>query len=209
MEARGIVINIRQSETCNTCRAKKGVKCQNTCCFKLKVWYILIMAMDTRKEATMTGREMIEKFVCPGCVCGSDTRCTRRPYITAVDGKNVDENTGGLVCEAHVLGTYITDIGHVALGLPKGFNRAGVSGNRRYPDRQANNTMLIRCWIHRYNPGWDKFNVAVWALEKDGFLFVRTYQPRINFTVIDIVESGTLELVPDAIDVSEFYDEMD
>ena len=56
---------------------------------------------------------------------------------------------------------------------------------------------------------WDKFNIPVWAMVKDGFLFVRTYAPRTNQTFVDAIEGGTLELVPQAIDVSKFYDAMD
>ena len=44
---------------------------------------------------------------------------------------------------------------------------------------------------------------------QDGFLFVRTYSPRTNQTFVDVIEEGALSLVPQAIDVSKFYEEMD
>ena len=46
-------------------------------------------------------------------------------------------------------------------------------------------------------------------MEKDGFLFVRTYCPRTNVNFIGVIESGALKLVPDAVDVAEFIDEID
>lgn len=59
------------------------------------------------------------------------------------------------------------------------------------------------------NDIWSRFNVAVWAMERDGFLFVRTYMPRVDVTVVDVIEGGTLALVPDAVNVGEFVDEID
>jgi hypothetical protein len=98
----------------------------------------------------------------------------------------------------------------IALGLPKGFNQPGWVPGEKHP----NNKMYTRCWLKdtyeiTERKHWDKFNVPVWALCKDGFLFVRTYSPRINQTYIDIVEEGTLDMVPDAIDVGQFYEEID
>jgi hypothetical protein len=98
--------------------------------------------------------------------------------------------------------------GTFALGLPKGFNKVGYAGNG-LSDSQRNNTMLIRCWLENSRPEWDDLNVAVWALEQEGFLFVRTYQPRINFAAVDIIENGALSLVPQAINVGSFIDEID
>jgi len=46
-------------------------------------------------------------------------------------------------------------------------------------------------------------------MEQDGFLFVRTYCPRIDDSYVDIIENGTLLMTPDAINVSEFYNEID
>lgn len=148
----------------------------------------------------MTKIEMIEEFVCPGCVNGSDTKC----------GTYKPQDRGSIACKAHVLGTFVWSVGNVALGLPKGFNRAGWEV---YPesDFDNRNTMCILCWTKEEAHGipFDNFNVPVWALEKDGFLFVRTYRPRLNGTSVEVIEGGTLDLVPGAIDVSDFYDDMD
>jgi hypothetical protein len=71
------------------------------------------------------------------------------------------------------------------------------------------NQPLIRFWLKGTHPDWDNLNVPIWALEKDGYLFVRTYMPRINDSFVDVVEEGLLGLCPTAIDVSKFYDEID
>jgi len=139
--------------------------------------------------------QMVEKFQCPGCVCGSDTKCGR-----------YTPDSYGLRCTRHVLGTLLVLIGHIALGLPKGFCCPGfeTSGNRN-----TRNTIDIRMWVVGTKPGWDRFNVPVWAMVVDGFLFIRTYQPRLNSTFVDVVEGGTLAMVPQALNVSEFIDEID
>ena len=145
----------------------------------------------------MTNEEMVKEFQCPGCVCGNDPAdCTA--YKPATDS--------GFRCEGHVLGTIIMPMpGNIALGLPKGFNRPGWE----YIAKRPSNQMLIRLWTEGTHPDWDHFNVAVWALEKDGFLFVRTYMPRVNRTAVDIIEKGTRALCPTAVNVNEFYEGMD
>jgi hypothetical protein len=150
----------------------------------------------------MTREEVITKFVCPGCVCGSSTNDTCYEPVT------INWKGSGYYCKRHVCGTTAMPGGTFALGLPKGFNKVGYAGNGLL-DSQRNNTILIRCWLESNRPEWDDLNVAVWALEQDGFLFVRTYQPRINFAAVDIIENGELSLVPQAIDVGNFIDEID
>ena len=54
-----------------------------------------------------------------------------------------------------------------------------------------------------------RFTDAGWAMMEDGYLFVRTYSPRLNRTFLDIVEGGTMELVPGAVNVGEFVEEID
>ena len=97
----------------------------------------------------------------------------------------------------------------MCLGLPKGFNRCGyeVDGDSMF---KSTGRLLIRLWPKGTDPHYDKFNVPVWAMEKDGFLYVRTYMPRTNKGCTDVIEGGTItEFCPDAIDVGEFYDEID
>ncbi len=134
----------------------------------------------------MTELEMVEKFQCPGCVCGSDTNCGR--YNLRKDPME------GFTCKSHVIGTSMGGIGHIALGLPKGFNRTAKETQH-----------MIR--FYKEMPEYDKFNVPVWAMIKDNILFVRVFMPRVNNTTIDVVENGTIP--PNSINVGEFIDQID
>jgi hypothetical protein len=91
--------------------------------------------------------------------------------------------------------------------MPKGFNRLGPVGFTRYS--KGKSFRSIRLWPEGKSPEWDRFNVPVWAMEKEGYLFVRTYLPRLNESYIDVIERGTLDMVPGAINVGEFIDEID
>lgn len=154
------------------------------------------MSADVTTAAD-TFRRMTELFQCPGCVCGSDANCGK--YKRA-EGMNS--------CGSHVLGTILFPVGNFALGLPKGFCRPGPSDD---PTRHGRSKNKIDIRFHAKDApfGWNDLNVPVWALERDGYLFVRTYQPRTNQAFVDVVEGGTLALVPRAIDVGKFYDEID
>jgi len=93
-----------------------------------------------------------------------------------------------------------------ALGMPKGFNKCRRPWG---PNQPRDNSLNIRIWSEGEAPTWDNKNVPVWAMEQDGFLFVRTLSPRIGVLAVDVIEGGTLALVPTAIDVGEFIDEID
>lgn len=166
---------------------------------------------------------IVEEFQCPGCVCGSDTKCGK------YSPDQVDHH-----CTSHVLGTSLMGGGfpltHIALGLPKGFCRPGPMlefNNGRNELRDANQ-MSIRLWqvedvvsnqdnqpIATKVGGkmcWDRFNIPVWAIVQNGVLFVRTYLPRINRYFVDVIKGGTMDMVPKMqvpIDVGEFYDMID
>jgi len=142
----------------------------------------------------MTIDQMVEEFQCPGCVLGSDTSC---------GSYNYDANE--LRCISHVCGTMIGFGNTVALGLPKGFNKTGW-----HKDGTPRNKMSIRLYPEGQKPAWDHLNVPVWAMEENGFLFVRTFAPRIDATWVDVIEGGNMGMVPEStIDVGEFVDEID
>ncbi len=143
---------------------------------------------------------LIEEFQCPGCVCGSDTSCG----IFEIANENSNR------CGGHVLGTMMGLGNSVALGLPSGFNKPGIAyDNSSKESLGARNTMDIRFWLKGNHPDWDDLNLPVLALEKDGFLFVRTFAPRINVCWVDVIQAGELKLVPNALDVSKFIDQID
>jgi len=142
-------------------------------------------------------KRLVERFICPGCVAGCNTSCGKYKEPNGYNG-----------CESHVVGTIgIPYPGNFALGLPRGFNRTGWCPMKD----KTHNKMVIRVWPDVSSTAllWDNLNVPVWAMEEDGFLFVRTYMPRTNNTAVDVVEGGTLEIVPGAINVGEFIDEID
>jgi len=126
--------------------------------------------------------EMIEKFQCRGCVSGSDIKCGRF---------KLEETFGprlGVRCLSHVPGTVLIGLGAIYLGLPRGFNRVGAQIQDLSNDFKLT---ALRLWTVGTAPKWDDFNVAVWAMELDGVLYVRTYAPRTNRTYIDVIEKGS------------------
>lgn len=139
--------------------------------------------------------KMIEEFQCPGCVGGGSVDCDS--FVFESDGN---------YCEAHVLGTLIGGVGNFALGLPKGFCRPGFN-----VDRKPKNKIALRFWKAGTMPDWDDLNIPVWALEKNGFLFVRTYMPRINIGITDVIEQGKMGIIPPShvVNVEHIYEEID
>jgi hypothetical protein len=141
----------------------------------------------------MTKLEMVEEFQCPGCVCGGDTKCGK--FITAFLSQ------GDYSCASHVPGTSINLVIKLYLGMPTGFNQVGpLQGNFK------NN---IRIFESFYPTLYNNLNVPVWAMEKDGFLFVRCFCPRKNYSFVDVLQGGKLSDVPNAIDVGKFVNEID
>jgi hypothetical protein len=137
-------------------------------------------------------RVMIEKFMCPGCVCGSSTS----------DGCFKEENFS-LACGAHVAGTNIYPlVGNINLGLPNGFNRNG-------PIDKTKLHSIIRLYETLPSNHYDKFNVPVWAMEYEGYLLVRVYLPRTNMTFVDVIMGARITDMPlSTMNVSEFYEEI-
>lgn len=143
-------------------------------------------------------KEMVTEFQCPGCVCGiRPDECSSFRLDPLGNGK-------ASRCAGHVPGTRIVGVGRFLLGMPKGFNREGSASDGKP------GSLWVRLWPEPPPADfWDRFNVAVWAMEQDGYLFVRTYAPRINEPSVDVIKGGTLSLVPGAIDVGAFLDEID
>ena len=139
--------------------------------------------------------KLVMQFQCPGCVCGGDIGCGSYNY-----------SEQDLRCTGHVIGT-VTGLGNkIALGMPKGFNKPGfITGKKIY----MRNNIDIRLFPKGNLPEWDNLNVPVWAMVQEGFLFVRTFAPRINMTWVDVIEDGYLSMVPKAINVSDFIDDID
>lgn len=139
--------------------------------------------------------KMVEEYQCPGCMHGCSPK-TCDKYKLATGGY-------GSWCDGHRPSTFMMNVGRIALGLPKGFNRYGSGVD---PEPRQKTTIRLFAAV---TPVWDKFNVAVWKMVKDGALFVRTYSPRVNACYVDVIDGGTLDMAPGAVDVGPFWEEID
>jgi hypothetical protein len=117
----------------------------------------------TMEHISKKVKTAIEEYQCPGCVCGSDTKCYEKGESEA--------------CWRHVAGTLISGIGKVFLGMPKGFNHLGA----------CKDTKISIFKEFRDGWGYDYFNVPIWKY-KDKYenVIVRGMSPRINFPWIHI-----------------------
>lgn len=132
-------------------------------------------------------RKMIEAFQCSGCTSGHDTYCCRckvKRFSNQYEGI-----FDSFYCENHSAGTLLSGTGKVALGLPKGFNKVGALSNCLNYDKISTN---IRCYLSFPVKFYNYLNIPVWARELDGYLFVRTYCPRINVGYVDVIKGGEL-----------------
>ena len=110
-------------------------------------------------------QKAIEKYQCSGCVAGHGISCFKP-----------NEISGGVGCGKHLAGTLIMGIGSIFLGLPKGFNRLGLSDKMK-PIIFNNIKEFIESDWGEYN----KFNVPVWKhLDNNGYTLVRGFMPRKN-----------------------------
>ena len=114
---------------------------------------------------------MIEKFVCPGCVNGCDTKCG------SFDFKNN-------YCSSHNFGTMNGNLISFSLGLPNGFNR--FNGNIFvYENIQE----------QKENFEFDIFNIPVWYTYIDNYLILKIFSPRIFITNIIIIKDAKISEV--------------
>ena len=139
-------------------------------------------------------KEMIKEFQCSGCTCGSspDDNCLKFEQLS----------TEMFRCSNHSAGIFLSGAGKIALGLPKGFNKVGALAKEV--------TTNIRLMTKAAEKNYNYLNIPVWALEKDGYLFIRTYSPRINCGYVDVIKGGKrLEICPNALNVEEFINDID
>ena len=73
-------------------------------------------------------------------------------------------------------------------------------------NRNTNIRLLTKADKNKYN----FINIPIWAMEKDGYLFVRVYCPRINYGYVDIIKDGKhQEICPEDKNVKDFIDDFD
>jgi len=131
-------------------------------------------------KPTQQQQEMIEKFQCPGCVSGSDTKCGSFEFF--------EHKEDFFNCSKHCPGTTVNLHQLIALGLPSGFNvclRLEQEGGRglRLP--------YIRLQTDKKPTFFTWLDIPVWYLEKDGYLFIKTYSPRTLLTAVEVYKGCT------------------
>ena len=120
-------------------------------------------------------KNAVENYQCPGCTSGSTIGCYK---------KGAYENQ--VECARHSAGTFMPMIGGIYLGMPTGFNRAGVVDNMK---------MQI---FEKFEDGWgfNKFNVPVWKhLNKEGHTLVRGICPRTNSPFLHIFLENCMDKI--------------
>ena len=152
--------------------------------------------------------EMVSKFLCPGCVNGTEPKgCPAYKLDEAYSG----EEPYFFRCSGWSPGTFMGGVGRFCLGLPKGFTRIG-----------AVDLEIMKHYLRLYEgpekrPKYDRFNIPVWAMEENGYLFVRCYSPRCNWFYVDVIKDGKIEhasftdgeFTHQAINVGKFINEID
>ena len=124
----------------------------------------------------------IEEYQCSGCVCGSNIECFKSNRI------------GGIGCGKHAIGTLITGVGHILLGLPNGFNRVGEQ-------RKLQPTIFES--YDKCDWQFDKYNVAIWKhYNSNGHTIVRGIMPRKNEPFIHIFLEDCRDKI-NCIEISE------
>lgn len=157
----------------------------------------------------MNTKEMVEAFQCPGCVHGENPSCGMFKLHEVATGTSNDDGSrlvGGFRCRNQVSTANLG--GYVNIGLPVPFARVQYREGRE----EVKTNIRLHLYAVDYGTYWDGFNVPVWALEKSGFLFVRTYCPRTDQSYVDVIHGGTIDLIRSrydgCIDITPIADKM-
>jgi len=116
-------------------------------------------------------KNMVEKFLCPGCVNGSSTECGMF---------SIEEQR----CKNHVAGT-IVFWRKIILGMPKGFNISENTKVLLYKSQEEQEKNFV----------FDIFNLPVWVYKEENYLFVKVLSPRVNKVYIMVIENGDIEKI--------------
>lgn len=151
---------------------------------------------------------MVKEFQCPGCINGTDPKTCPKYELF----EDYNENPKLFHCKNWRPSTFMGGVGRLCLGLPKGFLRTGMV---EFHDKPFTYLRLYETPENR--PEYDRFNIPVWAMEKDGYLYVRCFSPRNCWIFVDVIKDGKIEMASfkngkyehQAINVGEFFDEID
>jgi hypothetical protein len=109
-------------------------------------------------------KNAVEEYQCPGCSNGCDTSCYQK-------------SDNSVSCKKHHAGTFVSFLGAIFLGMPKGFNRLGTG--------MGDKPILVIEIFKNFDEAqvswsYDKWNIPSWKYVKDGHTFVRGLSPRTN-----------------------------
>jgi len=117
-------------------------------------------------------KNAVKEYQCSGCSNGSYETCFKKNEIQ------------GVGCGSQFSGTMISGIGKIFLGMPKGFNRLGVSES------------MIPVIFDKFNDKYNKWNIPVWKhLNEEGHVLVRGIMPRKNEPFIHIFLENCLDKI--------------
>jgi hypothetical protein len=120
-------------------------------------------------------KKAIEEYQCSGCQCGSDTSCF---------SKNDETEVG---CGKHHAGTFMTGVGKLFLGMPKGFNRVG-----HFESMKINIFEKFEGCDWEYN----MWNIPCWKFKNEfGHTIVRGLMPRRNEPFLHIYLEDCLDKI--------------
>lgn len=114
----------------------------------------------------------VENYQCAGCVNGSFPECYKK-------------HAWGSGCDNHAAGTYLSGIGKIFLGLPKGFNRLGPNAQTRVVIYEKFEDDL-----------YDQWNIPTWKfLDEHGNTLVRVLSPRTNFSAVHVILEDCMDKI--------------
>lgn len=121
----------------------------------------------------------VKTYQCQGCVNGSHPFCYKK-------------DTMGSGCSAHCPGTIMLGVGHLFLGMEKGFNRIGPIQDGQmhiqiFTDAKEKIVAPNQCSAFTSKGLYDNFNVPVWKyLDEHGNTLVRGLRPRLNVPFLHV-----------------------
>lgn len=138
---------------------------------------------DVMDETWTLAEKATNELLCAGCVCGSGTE--------GCDQYAPQKDAG---CDSWSPGTTILGVGRIALGFPRGFNKALIRAHRTHwlaltPERRAS------CLLS------DDFNMPVWHKREGDWTFVKVAQPRLGFVTTYALDKTPDELQADGFDI--------
>lgn len=141
-------------------------------------------------------KEAVKEYQCPGC----STDCS--------DLSEFEQRIWSQSCSNHNPGTSMGLHTQIFLGMPKGFNRTGVS----LGDRTRLNLDIFESYekLQEIWGEYDKLNVPVWKyLNENGHTLVRGLSPRLNVPFLHVILEDCIDKI-DCINITnEFITDID